>query len=34
MTGSKTLWKSWKVDEETWTMYGQLLGHKKKDANV
>ena len=23
MTGSTTLWKSWKVDAETWTMLGQ-----------
>jgi len=23
LTGSTTLWKSWKVDEETWTVLGQ-----------
>jgi len=34
MTGSTILWKTCKVDEETWTMLGQLNRHRQRDAKM
>jgi len=33
-TGSTTLRKTWKVDEETWTMLGQLNSDRYRDAKM
>jgi len=34
LTGAKPLWKSWKVDEEMWTMLGQSNGNTWRDAKM
>jgi hypothetical protein len=34
VTGSTILWKTWKVDEETWTMLGQSNCDRQRDAKM
>jgi len=34
LTGSTTLWKSWKVDEETWTMLGLSNCYPQRNAKM